>query len=736
MIAAIDATTGAVTAWNPNLSSGYVSGIAVGESIVYVRVRTINKSGGPYQVAAINAGTGATVWTANADGPFQAMAVSGPTVYVGGRFTAVGGASRNLIAALDATTGTATAWNPDAFNDFSTRGGVMALAVSGSIIYAGGQFRAIGGVSRNYIAAIDAATGMPTAWNPNANADVRGFDVSGSIVYVAGSFGRIGGEPRAGIAAIDAATGATSGWNPDVWPGGYGPVAASGNAVYAGGLFRWGVKFRDELAAIDAASGIVTSWYPDSAWSSHVFGMVARNSTIYVGGQFSRMGGQARSNIAAIDATTGAATDWSPQVPSEVYALAVSGSTIYASGGWQISPTTGGGWVAGFDAATGATRFLNQSANKPVMVLAVSGSTVYAGGTFTRIDGQDRGYIASFDATTGAVTTWNPTANGSVSALAVDSSTLYAGGSFTTIGGAGRNRLAAFDVTTGMLGAWNPSADDAVAALAVDGSAVYAGGWFGNVGGQARNRIAALDATTGAAIAAWDLNVAPNSTPTTRSYVRSLARGGSTLYAGGDFSEIGGAPRRNFAAIGPDGPTSILLSLVGAHATSERVDLTWYAPTGDVLAATIYRRTDPDDWEIMGQVLADGAGWLRYRDAHVAAGTRYCYRLGIMDDGEEVFAGETWVEVPALQLALRGATPNPTVGGRLQLEFTLGESGPAKIELIDISGRIVRAAEVGSLGPGPHSFELPGDAQLRAGIYFLRLRQGGREARSRVAIVD
>lgn len=107
-----------------------------------------------------------------------------------------------------------------------------------------------------------------------------------------------------------------------------------------------------------------------------------------------------------------------------------------------------------------------------------------------------------------------------------------------------------------------------------------------------------------------------------------------------------------------------------------------------------------------------------------------------MDSGQEVFAGEVWVDVPQLRLALRGAVPSLAVGGRLQVEFTLGGQGPARIDMIDVAGRVVRAVEVGSRGPGAHSVELAGDAPLRPGIYFLRLRQSGEEVRARIAVID
>lgn len=93
---------------------------------------------------------------------------------------------RNYIAALDAFTGAATAWNPSATSS------IQALAVSGSIIYAGGG---------NGLAALDAASGAPTPWNPNGEA--LALALSGSTLYVGGGFIYMGDQPRNSIAAFD-----------------------------------------------------------------------------------------------------------------------------------------------------------------------------------------------------------------------------------------------------------------------------------------------------------------------------------------------------------------------------------------------------------------------------------------------------------------------------------------------------------------------------------------------------
>ncbi|MFO1372338.1 MAG: PQQ-binding-like beta-propeller repeat protein [Candidatus Competibacteraceae bacterium] len=61
-----------------------------------------------------------------------ALVVSGNTVYVGGEFDSIGGQARNHLAALDANTGAATAWNPspDGYR-------VSTLAIAGNTVYAG-----------------------------------------------------------------------------------------------------------------------------------------------------------------------------------------------------------------------------------------------------------------------------------------------------------------------------------------------------------------------------------------------------------------------------------------------------------------------------------------------------------------------------------------------------------------------------------------------------------------------
>ena len=65
-------------------------------------------------------------------------------------------------------------------------------------------------------------------------------------------------------------------------------------------------------------------------------------------------------------------------------------------------------------------------------------------------------------------------------------------GDFTTVGGQTRNRLAAVDAATGAVRAWDPEPDDWVDALVVSGSTLYAGGLFSSIGGQPSSCLAAV----------------------------------------------------------------------------------------------------------------------------------------------------------------------------------------------------------------------------------------------------
>jgi hypothetical protein len=191
-----------------------------------------------------------------------------------------------------------------------------------------------------------------------------------------------------------------------------------------------------------------------------------------------------------------------------------------------------------------------------------------------------------------------------------------------------------------------------------------------------------------------------------------------------------------FAVVTPNGPVATLASVVSIEGRADRILLTWFAVGNPGLVATLYRRAADDaGWTALCELAADGTGYLRYEDTAVHLGARYGYRLGIMDAEVEVFVGEAWATAETPLLALEGARPNPTLADNLRIYFSLPNSGAARLDLIDVTGRQVMAREVGSLGPGAHSVEFSSAARMPAGVYFIRLTRGRESVISRVAIL-
>jgi hypothetical protein len=60
---------------------------------------------------------------------------------------------------------------------------------------------------------------------------------------------------------------------------------------------------------------------------------------------------------------------------------------------------------------------------------------------------------------------------------------------------------------------------------------------------------------------------------------------------------------------------------------------------------------------------------------------------------------------------------------------------PTRLELLDVTGRVVSRREVGSLGPGPHAVRLSEGSSLAPGVYLLRLTSGKQALARRVVVI-
>jgi len=90
-------------------------------------------------------------------------------------------------------------------------------------------------------------------------------------------------------------------------------------------------------------------------------------------------------------------------------------------------------------------------------------------------------------------------------------------------------------------------------------------------------------------------------------------------------------------------------------------------------------------------------------------------------------------DVAGPQLALFPPRANPSQDGAVRIEFGLPDGRPATLELVDIAGRRVETSEVGSLGPGRHTFTF--GRNLRPGMYLVRLRHPQGDFRVKAAVL-
>jgi hypothetical protein len=237
------------------------------------------------------------------------------------------------VGALAATASPAFALSATAdTNAWEANGKVRAFALSGNTLYVGGKFgllRAQGGTPKikvKSVGKIDATTGVGIpGWGPiittstGAAGQVNALGVSadGSTLYIGGKFDFINGTPVKNFAAVSTSTGAvdpafTHAFGNQVWV-----INVTSNLIYVGGAFKQvDAQAKGNIVALNQNGSVNTTFAAVANDNVRSMAIAPDGNTLFVGGNFTTMDGIARVSVARITLDTGALDPWT--IPSGV----------------------------------------------------------------------------------------------------------------------------------------------------------------------------------------------------------------------------------------------------------------------------------------------------------------------------------------------------------------------------------------------------------------------------------
>jgi hypothetical protein len=328
-LAAVDRVTGQVLDWNPNANGPAQAALVQGNTVFVGGLFSSLNMLPRKNLAAYDKASGQiTAWNPGADGDVNALAVAGDKVFIGGRFTEVGGLIRSNLASAHKISGEVNEWAPKA--DLL----VNSIVTHGDKVYAAGSFRFVADLPRTNIVELDMDFGIPTDWDFQMNrATVLALAISGHTLYAGGLITTAGGQPRSRLAAFDLANRTLSDWKVTFGSGANNveAIAISGDSVYIGGRFASiNGSPRTNAAAISASTGELLPWSPNP--DRPVYGIAATPDLVVIAGEFTQVGSQNRQHLVATDAATGALTDWSPNPDFLLRKAFIADNTLYVGG--------------------------------------------------------------------------------------------------------------------------------------------------------------------------------------------------------------------------------------------------------------------------------------------------------------------------------------------------------------------------------------------------------------------
>lgn len=477
----------------------------------------------------------------------------GSDLYLGGEFSAAGTVTSGGKFLVK--------WNGTIFSPVGGNIGssVQSLAVSGSMLYAGGRFESVPGVAN----AKRIARWNGSAWSA-LGAGMDG-EVLSMLMLQNGSL-LAGG--KFAIAGTAAASGAAL-WNGSAWApvttgkGVAGPyrssssvpnirvLADAGAYLYVGGTFTTaGPVLANSIARYEKSTGTWSALGSGITWDSTaaseypiVSAILVDGTNVYAAGRFPTAGGISVQNIAKWDGVTWTAMGSGFNGP--IFSLVKHGTDIYAGGNFSSSGATSVSFIAKWNGSTWSALGSGVTGGHVNTLASINGD-LYAGGYFAGANGTllNANGIAKWNGTTWSTLgtgMTHPTTFPFVSSIAFYNGAVHACGTFDKAGG----------VSASCIAKWNGSAwsalgkglDAEARCLSLSGNKLFVGGRFTLAGGEPAHGLGVWDGTQ------WQEMVQDLAVGTSQAQgVRALfVDNDSTAYIGGGITRINGVPTRYFA---------------------------------------------------------------------------------------------------------------------------------------------------------------------------------------------
>ncbi|MDF3821939.1 hypothetical protein P3G55_18690 [Leptospira sp. 96542] len=264
------------------------------------------------------------------------LATDGEHIYIGGDFTNVNGVMQERLAKIHKN-------NPNQYLSFPyVNGAVYALEYSNGLLYIGGVFNVVNGITNrpNKLAAIDTTNNTVTSafqFTPSFASTVYDMQILNQKIYVAGEFL---GPTYVGLVEMDLVGNITKS---DFGIDGAFPTVSKispiDNELYVFGFFDSAFgAVKPGFFILDTTTNTLSNFNPKPMNQNyHPAGVALRmqNGSIFIGGAFGAVDVQERNNLVAFDTYTGLPINWFPNPSSYVVSLDSDANNLYVVGGFN-----------------------------------------------------------------------------------------------------------------------------------------------------------------------------------------------------------------------------------------------------------------------------------------------------------------------------------------------------------------------------------------------------------------